>query len=253
MCDTLEDLQLASCKMTDPLSSGLAVVISEIDGTSAREAEFPFAELQQHTILVSEAVVGTPDDQTHEELGGYEAHAAVQSRKEQYEQRKLRLLFGEAHRLHTKLTSNRILVKSGEEHVCSCACTLTELRFQVFSLARGQCADRLHVCLGTNKCTAREAFHLHPRDVYSRVLFVCEETNAVHLCTADTCNSATIDKDTFMCCALTGNVHSKSQTILSHGWVEDEWRKGVDPRIKPVAGHDEVNRQWLVGCRSVAG
>ena len=94
MCDTLEDLQLASCKMTHPLSSGLAVVISEIDGTSAREAEFTFAELQQHTILVSEAVVGTSDDQTHEELGGYEAHAAVQSRKEEYEQRKLRLLLG---------------------------------------------------------------------------------------------------------------------------------------------------------------
>ena len=88
----------------------------------------------------------------------------------------------------------------------------------------------------------REASHLHPREVYSRVLFVCDETNAVHLCTADTCNTATVDKDTSMCCALTGNVHSKSQTILSHGWVEDEWRKGVDPRIKPVVAHAEDSK-----------
>ena len=53
MCDThdiiLDELQIASCKMKHPISSGLAVVISEIDGTKACEAEFTFSELQEHT------------------------------------------------------------------------------------------------------------------------------------------------------------------------------------------------------------
>ena len=138
MCDTLDELQLASCKLTHPLSSGLAVVISEINGTPTCGPGFTLAELHEHTILVSEAVVGASKEQTHEELVGYEAHAALQSRNDKYEKQKLRLLCGEAHRLHTKLTSGRILVTSGEEHVCGCACTLAELKFQVFSVACDQ-------------------------------------------------------------------------------------------------------------------
>ena len=261
MCDLrdtlLDELGLTPGSLQQPLPGDLEAVISTLQcARPGAEPAFALSALQAYSVLVSEAIVGTPGEQAHEELaseaivgtpgeqaheelGGYGAHAAVKLREEHYERQKLLLLCGEAHRLYTALTSRRTLVKSGDEHVCSNACTLTNLKFRVFALEGSRHADRLHVCLGAGKCLAPAGFHGHARGAYNRVLFVCAETNAVHLCTADTCTTATVDADTFMCCALTGNVHSKSQTILSHGWVEDEWRKGVDQRIKPVAAHVE--------------
>ena len=155
----------------------------------------------------------------------------------QQEQEKSEFLFlcEKAHDIYTQETRHYQRITTGGSHQCDSGCQLMNLKFDTFSLGSSH-PDRVHVCLGHATCKAPDIFHLHHLQIYDRVLFICTATNVVHICTESTCNAMKVDTGTFMCCPLTGNVHSNSQTVLSHGWIEDEWRKGVDFKMKET--HD---------------
>lgn len=136
------------------------------------------------------------------------------------------LMCQEAHKLYVTSTHDRQVVNTDGKHSCHGGCTLMNIPFSTFSIGTD-----VHVCVGAGMCTAPAEFHSKFTRKYDRVLFICKETNVMHICTENTCDAEKIDKDTFSCCSLTGNVHSKSSTLLSHGWIEDDWRKGVSFKV----------------------
>lgn len=125
---------------------------------------------------------------------------------------------------------NRVVVTSNGEHTCTASCALQPVEVKVYRVGTVQ-DRRVHVCVKGVCCLAPAAFHQTLLCTIERKLFLCPISNETHLCIPNVCNAAKVDDQSFVCCSLTGNVHSKSNTLLSHGWVEDEWRKAV---CKPV-------------------
>ena len=158
-----------------------------------------------------------PDAPIDDSVNSFEVIERHKAHAERRRERMLRLFCADAHRQYI---GDRQLVAG---HKCGSKCRLLNLPFSTFSVD----TDRIHVCIGQASCQAPANFHHRRVDDYDRVLFVCHETGALHICTSDACDALRIDKDTFSCCSLTGNVHSTSDRLLSHGWIEDDWRRGV--------------------------
>lgn len=206
-------------------------------------------EILNHTILTSFKSKSTviEDVAQYNDNDVFSAFDVCANAKETTERTLLALYCGTAERVLKKhlrhRCPNRVVVVANGEHTCTEHCGLKSVDVCVYRVGTVKDA-RMHVCVKEIPCEAPAYMHRTHLMTIDRKLFICPISNCVHLCIPGVCKTAKVDEQSFMCCSLTGNVHSQSVSILSHGWIEDAWRTSVcKPVYSESIADDKVRNQ----------
>jgi hypothetical protein len=119
----------------------------------------------------------------------------------------------------TSRHSTTIVIPGDGTHVCSARCHLSVVDFSVYRMQTDR--TRVHVCLRGSRCSAPASYHEYRLYDVEGCLFVCDQSDVVHICTPQHCDAGRVVSESFSTCCLTGKVLETDTDILSHGWIED--------------------------------
>ena len=120
-----------------------------------------------------------------------------------------------------------VVVQESSEHSCNANCDMKEIGVHLFRINK----DRIHVCvnnIGDNCITCSAPFGMHKNKMQwtglQGTIYLCDASNRLHVCTPEKCKEKWIRQEQCCVCPLTGKVMTTQDDVLSHGWIEDNWR-----------------------------